>query len=709
MKNATGAKRLLLFAALACFAAQPALARRTLIRTFVNGNTEPVHDIHVEYTQRIASASYLSFIREGAQRRFNAQEIQRPGAATVTVDFTFPAPVPPGASVTIKAITEVDAGAFGVKSWRWTNAAGNSVTRTVTVGARTHQITDYDARMRGDETPEQLRNLPKQDTISILNKNHHWGTEASHSLQGPPVSLTMDVTRLLDRIPEADRARALAAIQLAVKQWTQCTRFTTFDSVPRGTGGNDNHGEGVEPPVMAPGDKHLGDARGQKFRSLTERECQGIFVKYPNGLDIAVRSEAGQGEPDIRAEWGVPKDFGKAKGAGPSEPSPDDPGRTARGRIYMRPEGDNRTKWHYGEDTDGNGYLTNQDTDTVPEDAYDFYSVFKHELGHVLCFYHTGVNFSEASVRFEEPSLLAPPASSEAEDTAPSSTSYNESEVAERETIYFASNREGGLGGYDIWRAVFDEEEGWLAENLGEGVNTPADEVDPVPASDGATLLFSSNREGGLGGFDLYETVLELESRTWRAPVNLGEPVNSAANESHPSLTADMRSLYFASDREGGMGGIDVWSAERISSFGFGEVYNLGSTVNSPDDDSEPSVSARGELLLFASNRGGGLGGMDVWISSQGAGWQMARNAGAPVNSAANDHAPHMRMDGAFLYFTSDRAGGAGGRDLYETRVRVETPPPPEAGFPVRIALVAVALIALLGLLTWRIVRRRGA
>ena len=122
----------------------PGFADTTLIRTFVNGNTVPVHDIHIEYTQPIARAFSLAFERVGiGGRRLRTTEVGRSGTAVVpTVDFTFPdGPVQPGDSVTIRAITERDT--LGIRSWRWTDVDGNPVVRTVTVGSGTLRITDY--------------------------------------------------------------------------------------------------------------------------------------------------------------------------------------------------------------------------------------------------------------------------------------------------------------------------------------------------------------------------------------------------------------------------------------------------------------------------------------------------------------------------------------------------------------------------------------
>jgi outer membrane protein OmpA-like peptidoglycan-associated protein len=126
-------------------------------------------------------------------------------------------------------------------------------------------------------------------------------------------------------------------------------------------------------------------------------------------------------------------------------------------------------------------------------------------------------------------------------------------------TIYFASNRPGGFGGMDIYRVVKNEKGNWgLPINLGPSVNTPYDEDAPFIHPDMKTLFFTSDGHNTMGGKDIFKTV--LIGGKWMSPENLGFPINTPANDNYFTLTADGSKGYFSSDRQGGYGGQDIYS-----------------------------------------------------------------------------------------------------------------------------------------------------
>jgi hypothetical protein len=138
----------------------------------------------------------------------------------------------------------------------------------------------------------------------------------------------------------------------------------------------------------------------------------------------------------------------------------------------------------------------------------------------------------------------------------------------------------------------------------------------------------------------------------WSAPVNLGPVVNSqvvpgsTGRETGPALSEDGLSLYFDSDRPGGSGGRDLWVSRRPTPGGaWGAPVNLGPTVNSTLEDSRPALSPDGHWMFFGSDRPGGLGGLDIWRSYRpdvhdDLGWQAPVNFGTPINTTVNDDAP---------------------------------------------------------------------
>jgi outer membrane protein OmpA-like peptidoglycan-associated protein len=129
-------------------------------------------------------------------------------------------------------------------------------------------------------------------------------------------------------------------------------------------------------------------------------------------------------------------------------------------------------------------------------------------------------------------------------------------------TIYFASSRPGGYGGMDIWVTTMTAEgEFSIPENLGPEINTPGDDAAPFIHSDGRTLYFASNGRVGMGGYDLYYAT-RLPDGTWTSPKNLGYPINSPADEINIFINASGTMAYIASDKDGGFGGLDLYSFE---------------------------------------------------------------------------------------------------------------------------------------------------
>lgn len=129
-------------------------------------------------------------------------------------------------------------------------------------------------------------------------------------------------------------------------------------------------------------------------------------------------------------------------------------------------------------------------------------------------------------------------------------------------TIYFVSSRPGGYGGMDIWKTTMKSEGVFtVPENLGPTINTSGDDAAPFIHSDGRTLYFASNGRVGMGGYDLYYSTLQTDG-TWSEPQNLGYPINTPADEINIFINAAGTVAYMASDKDGGYGGLDLYSFE---------------------------------------------------------------------------------------------------------------------------------------------------
>jgi len=167
----------------------------------------------------------------------------------------------------------------------------------------------------------------------------------------------------------------------------------------------------------------------------------------------------------------------------------------------------------------------------------------------------------------------------------------------------------------------------------------------------------------------------------WSAPVNLGPAINAAVPEQGPTISKNGLSLYFQSNRAGGFGGFDIYVSQRPTvDAPWGAPINLGSDVNTASDEQAPALSLDGHRLYFHSNRPGGFGGTDLYASRRhnkrdDFGWQPAENLGSGVNTAAQELQACVFEDDETglitLYFTSpNRPGGLGGWDIYASTLQ---------------------------------------
>ncbi len=143
------------------------------------------------------------------------------------------------------------------------------------------------------------------------------------------------------------------------------------------------------------------------------------------------------------------------------------------------------------------------------------------------------------------------------------STGYNEKSVSQSSdgnTLFFASNRPGGKGGFDIYTSTKNKKGEWgPSKNLGDVINTEMDEDGPFIQFDGKTLYFSSTGHDGMGGFDIYKSVYDSASSVWSTPENLGYPLNSPDDDIYFVMTKDGKTGYYASVRDDSKGYNDIY------------------------------------------------------------------------------------------------------------------------------------------------------
>jgi serine/threonine protein kinase/Tol biopolymer transport system component len=274
-----------------------------------------------------------------------------------------------------------------------------------------------------------------------------------------------------------------------------------------------------------------------------------------------------------------------------------------------------------------------------------------------------------ADFTFGPPTNLGPPINS-------SSTDVVMSISADGCTLYFGSDRPGGYGIYDTYVVTKEgrDDEWGPAVNLGPPVNTTgATGGGMCFSADGLSLYLGSMRAGGFGSYDLWVTTRTTLLDPWGTLKNLGSTVNSSSWDYTPSMSPDGLALYFASQRPGGSGSWDLWVTTRAAlTAPWGIPTNLGPTVNSSSREYQPSISADGLLLFFASDRPGGLGPDDIWVTRRASvsdPWGLPVNLGPTVNTSADDWGPYISPDGSTLYFISKRPGGYGLGDAWQAPI----------------------------------------
>jgi len=195
-------------------------------------------------------------------------------------------------------------------------------------------------------------------------------------------------------------------------------------------------------------------------------------------------------------------------------------------------------------------------------------------------------------------------------------------------------------------------------ENLGSPPNTPDNEAAQTITANATEMYFTANnRNDGKGSFDIYYSV--KRNGVWTRPRNLGEPINTSAWETQPSISADGRTLYFVSTRGGGKGGSDIWMSTRDDNGNWGKPVNL-EEINTPADESSPFIHPDSRTLYFASDGWPGMGGFDLFVTRKDSTgrWSTPKNLGYPINTKHKEDGMIVNARGDRAYYSSDRGDG---------------------------------------------------
>ena len=238
--------------------------------------------------------------------------------------------------------------------------------------------------------------------------------------------------------------------------------------------------------------------------------------------------------------------------------------------------------------------------------------------------------------------------------------------------MLFTSTREGSVGGNaNSYDQEYDEDiyisyktQGrWGAPvNVGEPLNTRSEDATVGLSADGQSLVIYN---GQRGNGDLQISTLEGDKWSW--PEWLSGEINSKEKESSASFANNDRMMYFVSENPGGIGGKDIWVSSKDRKGRWNQPKNLGTTINTPFDEESVFMHPDGRTLYFSSKGHNTMGGFDIFsatLSDDGT-WSKPENLGPPINTADDDLSFVISASGRNGYLSSKRKGGMGRHDIY--------------------------------------------
>lgn len=218
--------------------------------------------------------------------------------------------------------------------------------------------------------------------------------------------------------------------------------------------------------------------------------------------------------------------------------------------------------------------------------------------------------------------------------------------------------------------------------------NSESDEYWPFLSPDGNYLYFTRIRKAERDGGREYYTeenihMVRLNPDAARNDGKLPDYINGDENEGAQCITQDGKTLFFTACNQMGRGDCNLYYCEWKKGQ-WGRPKRLPSPLNTPYKESQPSISYDGKMLFFSSDRPGGFGGMDIWVSrmNRDSQWAKPQNLGQFVNSPGNEESPFIHIDNKTLYFSSTGHPGLGRGDLFTIRLG-ENKPPTNLGYPI--------------------------
>ena len=246
---------------------------------------------------------------------------------------------------------------------------------------------------------------------------------------------------------------------------------------------------------------------------------------------------------------------------------------------------------------------------------------------------------------------------------------------ADNQTLIYTARRPDSRGA-DEKSAFYDEDiyvskntgADWSSgENIGLPVNSKGHDATISLTADGQTLyMYRHKKDGGL-----YRTDFDPSAKQWKEPRFIQKPLNSKYYEASICQSADSSMLFFTSARPGGFGGLDIYMSRREGKNDWSEPMNLGPRINTPANEDSPYFHPDGRTLYYSSNGPNGYGGYDIFVTefdSAAGDFMVPLNMGSPINSPDDEIYFVLSADGLHGYYTSGKEGGFGEKDIYEIK-----------------------------------------
>ena len=228
----------------------------------------------------------------------------------------------------------------------------------------------------------------------------------------------------------------------------------------------------------------------------------------------------------------------------------------------------------------------------------------------------------------------------------------------------------------DFYFSIFKKNIFAKATALADNLNLAEKKGSMSLSQDLNTLYFAADyNEQGFGRYDIYKVT--KTNTGWSTPKNLGKNINTDYWDSAPSIAPDGQALYFCSNRPGGYGGIDIYVSYKNPKGYWDEAINMGPSINTQADEQAPFIHSDNKTLYFSSNGWPGFGGADLFVSRKkiDGTWSTPINLGYPINTFDNDGSIAVAANGIDAYISSDRADSRGGLDIYKATLASNTRP----------------------------------